>query len=334
MKWGNKKKTSSASPSSSSSTSSHSHLISHVFPQSWLSKFKQSSEKTGNKMSKNNPSEIKKENLEKLSPRASFPNDSNYYKDKDGFWRFSMGEKRLEVDEKFTVHQNNSGNCKTNVKEVATKKSGVQEVKKVYNEVNGYRKSVEKELLEDELLNVMQMLERVEERPTWTTTSKNTNVVPRDFDSGKSNWQELKDAKMKQVLLKTEKQRKSFHISRESKVRVSSPRTPLKTETFKIRALEDMKKAKLKSKAKEIAQQERAMSSLGSFAVVKRSQDPQQDFKDSMFEMILAKRITRPEELEELLACYLTLNADEYHDLIVKVFKQVWCELEQSSSNN
>ncbi|KAH7686287.1 Ovate protein family C-terminal protein [Dioscorea alata] len=63
------------------------------------------------------------------------------------------------------------------------------------------------------------------------------------------------------------------------------------------------------------------------FTVVKRSCDPQKDFKESMVEMILEKRIGRPEELERLLACYLALNSDEHHDVIVKVFRQVWFEL-------
>ncbi|KAJ0082898.1 hypothetical protein Patl1_10432 [Pistacia atlantica] len=62
---------------------------------------------------------------------------------------------------------------------------------------------------------------------------------------------------------------------------------------------------------------------LESFAVVKTSFDPQKDFRDSMNEMIMEKKISQPEELEELLACYLTLNSDEYHDLIIKVFRQV-----------
>ncbi|EMS45019.1 hypothetical protein TRIUR3_27070 [Triticum urartu] len=46
-----------------------------------------------------------------------------------------------------------------------------------------------------------------------------------------------------------------------------------------------------------------------------------------MVEMITSKRIGRPEELETLLACYLALNAEEHHDCIVKVFRQVWFEL-------
>lgn len=63
--------------------------------------------------------------------------------------------------------------------------------------------------------------------------------------------------------------------------------------------------------------------------MVKRSREPERDFKKSMVEMILEKEIRRPEELESLLACYLTLNADEHHDVIVKVFRQVCFEINQ-----
>jgi uncharacterized protein (TIGR01568 family) len=42
------------------------------------------------------------------------------------------------------------------------------------------------------------------------------------------------------------------------------------------------------------------------------------------------RMVGRPEELETLLACYLSLNADEHHDCIVKVFRQVWFELNNS----
>lgn len=91
-----------------------------------------------------------------------------------------------------------------------------------------------------------------------------------------------------------------------------------------------MKKAKLKMKASK----ERRMKEttrLENFAVVKCSLDPEKDFRDSMIEMIMEKRISQPEELEELLACYLTLNSDEYHDLIIKVFRQVWFNLDQDN---
>ncbi|XP_076904013.1 transcription repressor OFP1-like [Bidens hawaiensis] len=64
-----------------------------------------------------------------------------------------------------------------------------------------------------------------------------------------------------------------------------------------------------------------------SFAVVKSSFDPQNDFKESMMEMIKENNIRASKDLEELLACYLSLNSDEYHDVIVKAFEQIWFSL-------
>ncbi|KAI4356134.1 hypothetical protein L6164_000181 [Bauhinia variegata] len=68
-------------------------------------------------------------------------------------------------------------------------------------------------------------------------------------------------------------------------------------------------------------------SLLDSFAVVKSSFNPQRDFRESMVEMIVEKNIRDSKDLEDLLACYLSLNSEEYHDLIIKVFKQVWFNL-------
>ncbi|XP_015089578.1 transcription repressor OFP2-like [Solanum pennellii] len=64
-----------------------------------------------------------------------------------------------------------------------------------------------------------------------------------------------------------------------------------------------------------------------SFAVVKSSRNPQKDFRESMVEMIIENNITTSKDLEELLACYLSLNSDEYHDIIIKVFKQIWFDI-------
>nr|XP_043610783.1 transcription repressor OFP1-like [Erigeron canadensis] len=70
----------------------------------------------------------------------------------------------------------------------------------------------------------------------------------------------------------------------------------------------------------------RRMSLSESMAVVKTSTDPGKDFKESMVEMILENNMRSSKDLEDLLACYLTLNSNEYHDLIIKVFKQIWLE--------
>ncbi|GJN14711.1 hypothetical protein PR202_gb01566 [Eleusine coracana subsp. coracana] len=64
-----------------------------------------------------------------------------------------------------------------------------------------------------------------------------------------------------------------------------------------------------------------------SFAVVKASVDPRRDFRESMEEMIAEKGIRNAGDLEDLLACYLALNADEHHGLIVEVFEEIWASL-------
>ncbi|KAK7359179.1 hypothetical protein VNO77_01127 [Canavalia gladiata] len=151
-----------------------------------------------------------------------------------------------------------------------------------------------------------------------------------------SEWQNLKQTE--ELKAKVNKQRQSLHLSRElqrrklkhtSKVKAYSPRMGSKVEIRKIKAIEDKKKAKLKMKKEEEIVEEKA--GLDSFAVVKCSLDPQQDFRDSMIEMIVEKQISQPEEMEELLACYLTLNSNEYHDLIIKEFKKVWLYMSQAS---
>ncbi|XP_059306899.1 transcription repressor OFP1-like [Lycium ferocissimum] len=65
-----------------------------------------------------------------------------------------------------------------------------------------------------------------------------------------------------------------------------------------------------------------------SFAVVKSSKDPQKDFMESMVEMIVENNIRTSKDLEELLASYLSLNSDQYHDLIIKAFKQIWFDIQ------
>ncbi|KAG2241445.1 hypothetical protein Bca52824_096572, partial [Brassica carinata] len=57
---------------------------------------------------------------------------------------------------------------------------------------------------------------------------------------------------------------------------------------------------------------------LESFAVMKRSVDPKKDFRESMVEMIEENNIRASKDLEDLLACYLSLNPKEYHDLIIQ----------------
>ncbi|KAL0659368.1 hypothetical protein Bca4012_079953 [Brassica carinata] len=151
-------------------------------------------------------------------------------------------------------------------------------------------------------------------RRTGTSNSRETLVAHQ--------WQHLKETKLREVKLKADKQRKSMYLRRElgtkenSQVRVFSPRS---SEKCRVKAIEDLKKAKQRAKEQEMENE--------SFAVVKCSSDPQKDFRDSMIEMIMENGINRPEELKELLVCYLRLNSDEYHDMIINVFQQVHNDL-------
>lgn len=61
-----------------------------------------------------------------------------------------------------------------------------------------------------------------------------------------------------------------------------------------------------------------------SFAVVKRSENPYDDFKRSMMEMILEKQMFGESDLEQLLQCFLSLNSRFHHGVIVDAFSEIW----------
>ncbi|QCE16601.1 transcription repressor OFP7-like [Vigna unguiculata] len=64
-----------------------------------------------------------------------------------------------------------------------------------------------------------------------------------------------------------------------------------------------------------------------SFAVVKKSKDPYEDFKKSMMEMITEMEMSEAEDLEQLLQCFLALNSRSYHAVIVRVFMEIWQQM-------
>jgi len=64
-----------------------------------------------------------------------------------------------------------------------------------------------------------------------------------------------------------------------------------------------------------------------SFAIVKCSYDPRRDFRESMVEMILKNDICESKDLQELVRCYISLNSDEYHPIILEVFEQIQSDL-------
>ncbi|RVW86670.1 Transcription repressor OFP6 [Vitis vinifera] len=61
-----------------------------------------------------------------------------------------------------------------------------------------------------------------------------------------------------------------------------------------------------------------------SIAVVKDSNDPYHDFRQSMLQMILEKQIFSKGDLQELLKCFLQLNSPCHHDVIIQAFMEIW----------
>ena len=61
-----------------------------------------------------------------------------------------------------------------------------------------------------------------------------------------------------------------------------------------------------------------------SYAVVKKTQNPYEDFMRSMLEMILEKQMFETKDLEELLHCFLSLNSRVHHGVIVEAFSEIW----------
>ncbi|KAF2321586.1 hypothetical protein GH714_000519 [Hevea brasiliensis] len=66
---------------------------------------------------------------------------------------------------------------------------------------------------------------------------------------------------------------------------------------------------------------------VNSVAVVKDSNDPYQDFRHSMLQMIFEKEIYSKDDLQELLNCFLELNSPYHHGLIIEAFTEIWNEV-------
>uniref|UniRef100_J3LNK2 Transcription repressor n=2 Tax=Oryza brachyantha TaxID=4533 RepID=J3LNK2_ORYBR len=57
--------------------------------------------------------------------------------------------------------------------------------------------------------------------------------------------------------------------------------------------------------------------------LVMESLEPERELVDSMIEMLCTNGVRRLEDLQDLLACYLSLNAAEHHRTIVALFRRV-----------
>ncbi|KAL3027161.1 hypothetical protein AAZX31_03G033900 [Glycine max] len=140
---------------------------------------------------------------------------------------------------------------------------------------------------------------------------------------------ELKQGSLKVRIVKEQdsamKEQRNHHGSLR-RLSVSSPGVRLRIHSPRIAGRRGRKSVSSSSTTTSSGSR-RSLSE--SFAVVKSSFDPQKDFMESMVEMIVENNIRASKDLEDLLACYLSLNSDEYHDLIIKVFKQIWFDLTQ-----
>ncbi|KAK3443742.1 hypothetical protein EUGRSUZ_B03818 [Eucalyptus grandis] len=61
-----------------------------------------------------------------------------------------------------------------------------------------------------------------------------------------------------------------------------------------------------------------------SVAMAKESEDPYEDFKRSMLQMVFEKEIHSKSDLRELLNCFLQLNSPAHHDVISRAFAEIW----------
>lgn len=145
----------------------------------------------------------------------------------------------------------------------------------------------------------------------------------------KSSSSKLGEIKAKGSLsIKIVKEGTSTRIQKEPKARkpsANSTGVKLRTNSPRL-ASRKMQAYARKSVYSRTSAKPRSRGLSGSCAVVKASLDPERDFRDSMLEMIVENDIRASKDLEELLTCYLSLNSDEYHDLIVKAFEQIWLD--------
>ncbi|XP_062185179.1 uncharacterized protein LOC133888820 [Phragmites australis] len=92
-------------------------------------------------------------------------------------------------------------------------------------------------------------------------------------------------------------------------------------ETKKHRECNDRKKEEKGVNVKKLIGAEETGAGM---AVVKRSSNPYADFRSSMVDMVVERRIGSVGQMEELLGSYLSLNLPRHHPAILTAFEDVW----------
>ncbi|CAA7059818.1 unnamed protein product [Microthlaspi erraticum] len=346
MRWGKKK---SVSSSSSSSVLSRSH------PVSWFSRLSGSSDLKPAKEKKKDEKPSQAQNMSVKSSLSTTKSRNDIHQSSKRFQRASVEKEnsatRSEDKESKEKFEEIMSSVRKKVRDFQRETRGLLEVEATDRDkgtvimtpriqANRDKQRCERRdqrLLEQKPKRSEQEAEVKAKKPARRTGTGNSedSVIPDHTETKPAHqWQKLKEIKLREVKLKADQQRKSMYLKRElnrlgtkgnSKVKVFSPRA---SEKCRVKAIEDLKKAKLRAREQELVTESADGGKENeSFAVVKCSSDPQKDFRDSMIEMIMENGINHPEELKELLVCYLRLNSDEYHDMIINVFQQVHSDL-------
>ncbi|XP_045799004.1 transcription repressor OFP1-like [Trifolium pratense] len=187
----------------------------------------------------------------------------------------------------------------------------------------------------DDKLNGYDSLSELMKLPPIVTKPENFNYLlnytkkkqtkPRSKIS--SNDEHNVKGSLKVKILKDEEQRNINTNTPSRRFSMSSPSVKLRINSPRLssKKIQSHGRKSVSSTTTSSAGNRRSLSD--SLAIVKSSMNPQRDFRESMVEMIVQNNIRTSKDLEDLLACYLSLNSDEYHELIIKVFKQIWFDL-------
>ncbi|KAJ1284403.1 hypothetical protein BS78_03G201300 [Paspalum vaginatum] len=123
------------------------------------------------------------------------------------------------------------------------------------------------------------------------------------------------------------------HAPRRAQPRASDPASP--PDAFRpLVSVEASKRAECGERKKGVgnakkpvdaaAEKEEKGETGAGMAVVKRSSNPYLDFRSSMVEMVVERRIGSVGQMEELLGSYLSLNSPRHHPAILAAFEDVW----------
>nr|XP_023926913.1 transcription repressor OFP7-like [Quercus suber] len=143
---------------------------------------------------------------------------------------------------------------------------------------------------------------------TGSSSSSSSSSSPAKYTSKKETLVSTKDCSnefVSESLVSVSEKCKEKEISKSDEVKKGRKlrRYALKSERSSVRGNEKVRE---------------------SYAVVKKTENPYEDFKRSMLEMILEKQMFETKDLEELLHCFLSLNSRVHHGVIVEAFSEIW----------